>query len=90
MSKKKHAPKTRYSKKIKDIDWDTLACSIIDLENKIEKINNKKNRKQLFLLEKQLEDLEKEKASRVSDMFDANRFLNKDIPVLLEEEDLYF
>jgi hypothetical protein len=90
MSKKKYAHKKRYPKKPITSDWDTLASSIIELETKIHKITAKKQSKQLVLLKKQLQILEKEKESRVADTFDAGRFLNKDIPILLEEEDLSF
>lgn len=75
MIKNEKSIRKELEKQAKAKDWDDLAHEIILLETGI-KLET--DLKYLILLNIKLEVWENEKASRVSDSFDMNYFLNKD------------
>lgn len=80
---KKQELTNQHVKNAKKLDWDSLAFSIIELEQFLLK---EKNTKQLKLLNLKLKIYEAEKASRIFNSFNMEYFLNKDMVILEEDE----
>lgn len=74
----------KHTQSAKKSDWDSLALSIIELE---QIISTTKQAKQLKLLNLKLKIYEAEKNNRVFESFDMEYFLNKDMSVFEDDFD---
>jgi hypothetical protein len=77
----------KHTQSAKKSDWDSLALSIIELEQIILK---EKNSKQLKLLNLKLKIYEAEKNNRVFESFDMEYFLNKEMGILEDDLEEYY